>query len=798
MRISVVLGYGGYSINIFRKVLEEEAARFGFEWLAAVDEVSEKYAELYGSSDAVFIYSHNLPEKVVDALKRGLASGAIKVCLNAGYLYNYPELVKPADVRVQELARRYYVLGGEKNLRSLVRYMLKLLDRQVEPDPPEELPWHFIYHPRLGIFNTTKEYLEKYDLRGRAGVVGLLYSRSYWLYGDRKPLDLLIEALEAEGLGVLPVVTYGYRDSSLGSPSGEDSVREFFIVEGRPVVDVVVRMQWFFLLDRGGRTRRQDRMNMADVSVLKNLGVPVINVAMSSYKDIKKWLEDPQGLDYLSLVYTVVMPEVDGLIEPIFYIGAKKRPDGSKMNEPYEEHARYIAKRVRRWVELRKKPPHERRIAIVLINPPCKGLEATIAVGFGLDVPESVVRLLHKLAELGYDVGDPEKLPKTGQDLIRIIKERKAHPDFRWTSVKMIVKNGGALDFVDYDTYMKWFEELPRDVREKMEKDWFHPKVVLEGNLPRDLKYGFTGMVWEGKFVVPGVRFGNVVIMPQPKFGCAGPACDGRICRILHDPTITPPHQWLAAYRWLTRIFKTDVVIHFGTHGYLEFRPGKGVGLDVSSWPEISIDDVPHLYVYNVANPMEGVIAKRRSYAVIIDHVYPPMALADVYEEIDKLLNDYARAKAVGDFERAKVVFEELVKKAREAHFKVPEGDVEKAVEEIHEQLDLVKDTQIEMGLHVFGHVDAEKVYEYAVAVMARDTAKFKSIRRVIAEWLGLDYDWMRREPLAVNKLGFTNRETIDLIYKAAVAALRRIEAEGVEKAEGILTEELGKLGVRI
>jgi cobaltochelatase CobN len=256
-----------------------------------------------------------------------------------------------------------------------------------------------------------------------------------------------------------------------------------------------------------------------------------------------------------------------------------------KVYEAYEPHARYVAKRVKRWIELRRKPPKERRIAIVLINPPCKGLEANVAVGMELDVPESIARLLHRLKELGYDVGDPSMLPKDGRELMRMIMERKAISDFRWTSVEDIVRRGGAAAFVDEEAYLKWFSELPDDVKERMVRDWGHPSDVLNGKVDKAL----VGMVYDRRFVVPGIRFGNVFITPQPKFGCAGPACDGKVCRILHDPTISPPHQWLAVYRWITRAFKADAIMHFGTHGYLEFRPGKGVGLSPSCWPEISI-----------------------------------------------------------------------------------------------------------------------------------------------------------------------------------------------------------------
>jgi len=416
-------------------------------------------------------------------------------------------------------------------------------------------------------------------------------------------------------------------------------------------------------------------------------------------------------------------------------------------------------------------------------------------VGFGLDVPESIVRLLHKLKEDGYRIENP---PEDGNGLIKLILERKAISEFRWTSVEEIVEKGGAVDFVDLETYIEWFNELPEEVRNKMIKDWGSPDDVLAGNTERE----FAGMVYRNRFVIPGLLFGNVFITPQPKFGCAGSVCDGNVCRILHDPTITPPHQWLAVYRWITRVFKADVIIHFGTHGYLEFRPGKGVGLSPSCWPEISVDDVPHLYVYNVSNPMEGVIAKRRSYATIVDHLYPPMSMANVLEDIDVLLAQYSKAKQLGDFERARIIYEEILEKAKSNNIPIKSSgdDPDKVIEEIHRYVDAVRGTQIEMGLHVFANPphEPEKLAEYVATVMAYDSYAFPSIRRVLAEYLGLNYDEMKTKPNDVNELGLTNSETIDLLHRMAVRIIKRLLESGFnsntadEMLAEVIEEELG------
>lgn len=369
--------------------------------------------------------------------------------------------------------------------------------------------------------------------------------------------------------------------------------------------------------------------------------------------------------------------------------------------------------------------------------------------------------------------------------------ERKAVSEFRWTAVEDIVKHGGAAAFIDEDTYLKWFNELPDNVRMKMVNDWGAPSDVLRGRVSKEL----VGMVYNRKFVVPGILFGNIFITLQPKFGCVGPACDGKVCRVLHDPTVTPPHQWLAVYRWITRVFKADVIIHFGTHGYLEFRPGKSTGLSPSCWPEITVDDAPHLYVYNVSNPMEGVIAKRRSYAVIVDHLYPPMAIAEVLEDLESLLNQYSKAKHFGDFEKAETIYRNILGKARRNNVPVKGKSPEEVTSEIHRYIDMVKSTQIEMGLHVFGYppTDTFKLANYIATAMMYDSHSFPSIRRVLAEYLGLNYDWMKTNPNSVNKFKLTNSETLNLLHKVAVNIIEKLLRNPLLKNDipTLVTEEL-------
>lgn len=791
IKLAFIIGYGALTLPTLSKVLSEESVEHGFEYIVTRDILCLKYVDFIKQANAIFIHSHKLPRDVEEAIKKGRA----KLVLSLSDSYSH---LTRANFDVFSKAAAFYKTGGEKNFRGLVHLMLKGIGFNVEVPELEEVPWHGIFHPKFGLFNSTKEYLRTYP-HALKPLVGLLFYRNYALYDQLSHIEAMINALEAEEMGVIPVFTYGFRDPLLNTPTVEDSIREFFFINGKSIVDAIVDLTSFFFLDHSRwSTSSQQRFKVVSgVALLNKLSVPIISTITSFSQSVDQWLEDDKGVDYLTQVYKVIMPEVDGLIEPIVVAGSKTSSDGVKTYEPYIPHARYIARRVKKWIKLRRKPPSERKIAIVLINPPCKNLEASVAVGFGLDVPESVVRLLNKLREYGYNLG--KSIPKSGKELIKMIMERKAISEFRWTSVEDIVKSGGAVAFVDADTYMKWFNELPLKVREKMIQDWGHPLDVLKGKVSKEL----IGMVYDGKFVIPGLIFGNILITPQPKFGCAGPVCDGRVCRVLHDPTIFPPHQWLAVYRWITRVFKADVVVHFGTHGSLEFRPGKGVGLSPYCWPEITIDDVPHLYVYVVSNPMEGVIAKRRSYATIIDHMYPPMMMADVLDEINSLLTQYSHAKHLGEFARAKVIYDQLLEKAKKYNIPVKGESPDEVVEEIHRYVSAIRGTQIEMGLHIFGHPpnNIDKIAKYVATIMAYDSHEYPSIRRALADYLGLNYDELRVKPSEVNKLGLTNSETLELLHELAIRIIKKLMEMKVSPAQlsaelvaKLLSDEVDKL----
>ena len=770
-RISFIIGYSASMAKTLSAIAGELSEKYGFEYrIITPYMLRQDYKEFILGSDFILIYSSHLPDDYEELLEKISGSKLI-----VGLEEAHQHLTSIDPVHYDKLVK-YLKIGGRENLKSMILYILNLLGYKVAVKPPKQVPWHGIYHPRLGFYSTTKDYLKEYKLRDRP-LVGILFYRSDWLYGRLDLLRVLVDTLETEGLGVLPVFTYGFKDGYLGTPSSEDTIRSFYIQGGKPVIELLVNLTSFFILDHGPSRYWSTKgyTGTKGVYFLKKMNIPILEYITMYDLTPEQWRNDPRGCGYMTLVYRISMSEVDGAIEPIPVAATKPNEYGGKDVIPLEEQLRIVARRIKKWIRLRRKPPCERKIAIILINPPCKGLEANIAVGFGLDVPESVVRLLRRLKEIGYYLGD--WIPSSGEELVGMILEKKAISEFRWTSVEDIVGHGGALDILPINKYLEFYNGLPEKARREIEASWGDPMRVVREKPP-----GLAGMVYNNGFVIPGLRFGNIVVVPQPKRGCAGPRCDGTVCKILHDPNLPPPHQWLAVYWWLTRVFDADVIIHFGTHGYLEFLPGKNACLSASCWPLISIDDAPHLYIYVVSNPMEGSIAKRRGMAALIDHLYPPMTAAEAMSELDDLVNQYLRAKSMGDEVRRREILSLIKDLAIKHNISLRENMSEdEIIEAVHKKLHLVGETDINLGLHILGSPPSpgNKLAKYVVTIDQRLPLE-KSLVKTLASILGTSYYELEDKPMEINEaLGIPNRELKKKIRLAAETIIEKIISSG-------------------
>jgi cobaltochelatase CobN len=649
----------------------------------------------------------------------------------------------------------YVLFNGLENFSNMLKYLLhNIFGQPLNFVEPIQVPWEGIYHPGLDqIFASTEAYLAQYQ--GRFSVcptsfVGILYSRSNWITGNLAIERSLISSFERKGIGVIPVFLYSLKDENLGNLSGVEVIERFFLKEGMPIIEGIVKLTMFFL--GSGRNEMKASDAPPGVGLLKNLKIPLFCPAISYYKNQEEWFADPKGLG-AQVAWSIALPEFEGVIEPLI-IGAIKGATRveEECYDAIEDRVEKLTSRIVRWMDLRKKPNHEKKVAFILNNNPCASVEAAVGGGAHLDTLESVADILKRMKEEGYRV-DP---PASGKALIDEIMGKKAISEFRWTPVQEIVDKGGCLALVEQVEYLKWFNELPASTRTRMTEAWGYPPGEEKDGIP-------VGMVYEGKIVVTGVRYGNALVCVQPKRGCAGARCDGQVCKILHDPDVPPPHQYLATYKWLSRVFGVDVLVHVGTHGNLEFLPGKATGLSAACFPDIAVDSVPNLYIYNADNPPEGTIAKRRSCAVLIDHMQSVMVQGELYgdlEQMERLLEEYERYK---DIEPAKAhtISHMIMEKGKGLNLldggaELTHHNFRDRIRDIHDRLSLLKDTYIPKGMHVFGRLpegNGLSNFIYAIVRYESGPDSLKGVTsKIINRELCLEGDELREKVEEIGK----------------------------------------------
>lgn len=641
----------------------------------------------------------------------------------------------------------YIIYGGVENFAEMLKYISsEVLDLDINYEEPYKLPWEGIYHPKIeGYFSNIEDYFKWYKPKDDAPTMGLIISRGNWVNNNIVAENRIISMLEDKGYNVIPVFCYSLKDDALGTKGTAEVVKECFLDDdGQAIIDGMIKLVSFFLSSKSPGLKKEQQeqeevMNDKDVAsqgvdLLKRLNVPIFQPVISYYHTVEEWEESPQGLDR-EISWSVAMPEFEGVIEPII-VSAAKREGELEMRVAIEERCKKFVDRVDKWVKLAKKPVSERKVAFMLHNNPCASVEASVGGGANLDTLESVARVMQRMKDVGYSVDPPE----SGKELIETIMSKKAISEFRWTTADEIVSKGGALKLLPVEEYCKWFDTWSDKVREQIIKAWGNPPGEELNGIP-------ASMVYEGKLIITGVSYGNAVVCAQPKRGCAGTRCDGQVCKILHDPDVPPTHQYLATYRYLEQYFGADVLVHVGTHGNLEFLPGKGAGLSGDCYPDISIGTIPHLYIYNADNPPEGTIAKRRSYGVLVDHMQTVLVQGGLYDDLadlDQYLGEYEKAK-ISDPMRAHML-EHLIKEQIEKSNldkQISLDDYEsfdEIIEKIHELLSLIRNTQIQDGQHIFGDIPIEeKRIELINSILRFDNGENVSLRKEVAKLINLD-----------------------------------------------------------
>ncbi len=602
----------------------------------------------------------------------------VRVALHPGL----PESFSTVSDGEQQTLREYFGVLSKENFHNGLRRLAGLVHEPCRPACTTG-----IYHPDSGsFFETAADYagwLRSTDrFSGKAPVAGIIMHYTLLAEGNHADVDALIAALSAAG--VIPFCVFC--DSEAATLQRDRYPWHRLFSSGELPPDIILN----FLLGRLISTTEDRR-------VLQDLDVPVIQLIRNFMLSPEEWLDDPVGISAMTLTHSLVQPEMFGAIDPVMVSGTVRNPGDPPMVRtavPVADRIGMVVKRVKRWARLRHAPNGEKRIALILHNNPCKGVESTIGMAAGLDTFESLLLLLRRMRHEGYDVGE---LPESGKDLLAMIHDRKALLEFRWTTADGILRKGGVLHAVNREEYQTWFGTLDEKVRSQVNEEW--------GVFPGE------GMALEveGKpvLLITGLRFGKVLVMPQPKRGCYGARCDGEVCRILHDPGISPPHHWLATYFWIQQ--ECDAVVHFGTSGALEYLPGKRAVLSRNCFSDISLGDLPNIYPYIMDTPGEGMMAKRRGRAVIVDHLTPacrPAVLNTELQRYDELLGEYRRAVDGRETARQEALQEELLDLGVGLRF-LPEGatiaQLHAEVETLSRRMSLLKLSMVPEGMHLFG-----------------------------------------------------------------------------------------------
>jgi magnesium chelatase subunit H len=601
---------------------------------------------------------------------------------------------KARDIHTFISAHQFWLNGSKENMR---RFLCLLVDRYVPgykgvlpQKDPIFYPDTALFHPDAGApFATTARYREWHQSNrpetGK-GTVAILVMRATLLSENMSHIGHLVRDLESHGIRCCVAYSGGldFRPALEGffDPKSPESIP----------VDLLINATGFSLVGGPAETKSAEA-----VEILKHIGVPCFNIIPLAFQPISQWRQSHLGLTPLQVALSVAVPELDGAIEPHVFAGLE---EGSDRTMPLETESKALAERVARWLRLKKKPVEEKRVAIVLFNfPPNLGNAGTAAF---LDVFESLWKVMARLRDDGYRV----ELPASAGELrSRLLEGNRL--------IYGTDGNVGALYPVE--NYRKHFPAC-----EGIEPFWGD----APGEILNDRK----------NFHILGTRFGNIFVGQQPSFGY-----ERDPMRLLMAKDAAPNHAFAAFYAWLDREFQADAVLHFGTHGALEFMPGKQVGLSADCWPKRLIGSLPNFYCYCVNNPSEAAIAKRRGFATLVSYMAPPLENAGLYKGLRQLRDLIAawRSRPSGE------VVQQIRELAAAIDMPVDEGmDDDACISRLNNELYLVEERMIPLGLHIMGQApDAGSLVDNLTLLVshARPELDDRSLAELVCGGLGLD-----------------------------------------------------------
>lgn len=508
---------------------------------------------------------------------------------------------------------KQYLTGGRKNYRNMLRYVRKFIDGKKffvdEPGDPVVAASSLLYYPSDDDdlnFSSVAEY-EKY-----------LKSVGKWkenapriiLTGQMGVPDSLVCVLERTGNIVYPV-----------------NIIQQFIMKGHAdsvTVSAVINMA-------------HGRMGDVVVRYLEERNIPLFS-PLNVNRGYKEWMADKMGMSGGFMSQSIVTPEIDGAIRPYALFAHYEGADGLPYVAAVPDRLTGFVQTVNNYVSLRRKSNRDKKIAVFYFRGP--GQNALVAEG--MEVAPSLYNMLVRLKEEGYFLSG---LPSTCREFERLIGENgKVFNEYAMGAKEAFVRSCSP-EIIGKSDYDKWCSAaFSAGMRSQID--------AVDGAFPG---HGLRDA--NGNLALARIVFGNVVLIPQTAAGLGDDSF-----KIVHGTDAAPPHNYVAAYLWAKYGFNADALIHFGTHGSLEFTPRKQVALGSEDWSDRLVGAMPHFYVYSASNVGEAMMAKRRSYAGIISHLTPPFMESNVrvvYKNLSGAIAGYNRAMSASDSLRAAL----LVKK---------------------------------------------------------------------------------------------------------------------------------------
>jgi cobaltochelatase CobN len=660
-----------------------------------------------------------------------------------------------------EEVRRYIQYEGAENWRNLLCMLAERQGHRLAYASPRPLPSEALYHPDSGIATSLAEHL---DARGssiaelrdaKQPVIGLWFYASFSYNGNLSWVDAIIREIEGQGGIALACFYMRMPDPIRANKISDWVIENFFQYEGESLIHVLLNAMAFSI--------RLSTPAVADVYA--RLNVPVLQ-AMLLYLAQEEWRASMQGTTTMEVTSNAAQPEFDGVLIALPVATHEVLPadplTGAVMqvHQPIPERIAALVRLARRWALLRLKANTEKRVAIMFHNYPATN--ERIGCATGLDSLESVVNIVRMLAAEGYLV---EHDYASGEELIA---ELLAHAtnDERWLTPDALA--GRAVALATPAQYQPWLAELPAACRAEIDAEW--------GAAPGPI------LAHDGRLIINGLVNGNVYIGMQPPRGFAHDADK------VHDPYLPPPHAYLLSYRWLRDVFRADAVIHVGTHGTLEWMPGKALALSERCYPDLAIMELPNIYPYIINNPGEGVQAKRRSYACVVDYLVPAMTSADRYEALETLdsrLLEYMQAATMNPKQLpalARAIWDQVQECSLHHDLELDEAaafaDFDEFVHRLHAYLSELADTAISDGLHTLGEPPlGERRIEFLGQLVRLPNGPVPSLRELIAQQWGYDYERLLRQRGALDQSGRfpTNGLALEAIHQEALRLLRAI-----------------------